>query len=347
MALENFGTYTETDPNSRITKTTRRVTWTDLTRNEDAYVYKDEGVDYFGGDFVHFLTLRFTASEQDVSGGIWALTNDLDDLKGLKDANKDALYLTLAGFADTTKLWIALREMDGGTLYGSSGGDGSSYIVTVGTSYYLSFERDESVGTYGTLYLHIYSDAARTTKLFSHYITLHTSKKDFRYVHAIQTWNAGTTLKHSGYSENLDLEGAILPSVTVQSITSIAATTATGNGTIVDLGISAVSAHGWVWDSTIDPTTTDSSSGFWGSTDEGGGSVGVFSSSITNLLEGQEYWARPYAENGAGTAYGGNIKFTAGQGGTQLKPYIVTIKGTKIHYVDHFGTERGGEFPPV
>ena len=56
-ALQNFTTFTEVDPNTRISKTATRVTWTDITKPEDAYVYKDMTADYFDGDFTHYLTL--------------------------------------------------------------------------------------------------------------------------------------------------------------------------------------------------------------------------------------------------------------------------------------------------
>ena len=47
MAVEDFTTYTEVDPNSRITVSSTKVTWASVQRDEDAYVYKDKGVNYF------------------------------------------------------------------------------------------------------------------------------------------------------------------------------------------------------------------------------------------------------------------------------------------------------------
>jgi len=49
--VQDLTSYTEVDPNSRIAVTANRVTATNLTRNEDAYVYKDMGIDYFAGSF--------------------------------------------------------------------------------------------------------------------------------------------------------------------------------------------------------------------------------------------------------------------------------------------------------
>ncbi|KKK50666.1 hypothetical protein LCGC14_3122740, partial [marine sediment metagenome] len=329
MAFEDFGPYTEVDPNSRITKTTRRVTWALLARNEDAYVYNDKGVDYFNGNFVHFLTYRPTGGAGGTSsgiGGAWSIANTVDDLYGIDIGGGSYLSL-FATVSPASEHNIYLEECDSGTVY-----DSAAYTLTINTDYYLSIQRDESIGTYGTLYCYIYSNAARTTLLQTLSVALHTSKKDFRYIFTSHSQSGGTASDtHSGYSENLELFGAsdpgVLPILTVQPLTDITGATATGNGTITDLGISAVTAHGYVWDNTIDPTTADSSSGFWGSTDSGAGSLGIFESSITGLLAGQEYYARPYATNGAGTSYGANVYFIAGQPGTlRIKGEFAVVK---------------------
>ncbi len=335
MAFEDFTTYTEVDLNLKIAVTSRRVTWTLLRRNEEGYVYKDKGVANYDGNFVFLLTFRVTGGN---AGGItrfWALANLVDDSQGIRTANGDALNAFIKHPDITGPPNIGIEEVDGGTVYGSSG----NFDISLDTDYYIAIERDESVGSFGTFSMFTFSDSNRTTLINSQSITLHTSKKDYRYLYACQSHNSGTNQSVSAHTENLE-ETDVVPTVTAQSLTSVTGTTATGNGTIVSLGISAVTAHGYVWDNTVDPTVTDSSSGFWGKTDEGAGSTGVFSTAITGLLVGQEYYARPYATNGAGTGYGANIKFTAGQGGTQLKSGDLTIKGVNLQYTDNFGQER-------
>ena len=332
MAIENFGSYTEVDPNSKITVGTRRAAWTDLNRNEDAYVYKDKGAAFFDGDFIHYLTIRFSATEISAEGGIWALTNDLDDLRGLGTNSKDALYLHFVNPSSPDELRINGQELDGGTAYGGA----SYYVVSLDTTYYLKMVRDESVGTYGTLYSYVYSDDARTTLLATLSVALHTSKKDFRYVHAVQTWNAGTAHKSSGYSENLELLAVLTEDlqVTTEPTADITNTTATGNGTIVNLGLSSVTAHGHAWNTSIDPVTGDNN------VDNGAGSLGVFTSSITGLIAGQQYYMRAYATNSEGTVYGANVTFIAGNIGSQLIDGNISIVQTRLHYVDKDGKER-------
>lgn len=200
MALENFTTYTEVDPNSRIAKTSTKVTWTLLQRDEDAYVYKDKGADYFDGDFTHLLAIRLTAG--DTSGFVkcWCLANLVDDAKGIEDVSGDYLAIYIKkSFANT----MAVEECDGGSLTALS--TGSTYELELNTTYYLKVIRDESVGTYGTIYLYIYSDSARTTLLATQSITLNTSKKDFRYIYACQSYNAASSEAQSAYTENLNI----------------------------------------------------------------------------------------------------------------------------------------------
>jgi hypothetical protein len=51
----------------------------------------------------------------------------------------------------------------------------------------------------------------------------------------------------------------------------------------------------------------------------GGAGTGVFTATITGLTEGETYYARAFATNSAGTAYGNCISFVAGgSSGTDL-----------------------------
>lgn len=127
----------------------------------------------------------------------------------------------------------------------------------------------------------------------------------------------------------------IAPTVATLSATAITATTATGNGIIADLGEPAsVTEHGHCWATSIDPTTADSK------TTNGAGSLGAFISSITGLVDDQVYFVRAYATNATGTDYGANVTFRAGSPGSQLIRGNLTIKQTRLHYVDADGKER-------
>ena len=131
---------------------------------------------------------------------------------------------------------------------------------------------------------------------------------------------ATDTLKFSGYAwaENVGyihfrnatpeyyvMQEGVAPTVTTQALSNITATTATVNGNITDLGMPDPTEHGVCWSTSESPTTGDAK------TEQGPASVtGAFTSSITGLAAGTKYYVRAYAENTAGTSYGGEVSFT-------------------------------------
>ncbi len=331
MAIEDFGTYTEVDPNSRVTVATRRVTHTALDRNETAYVYKDKGAAFFSGDFVQLITVFMTALSNGSVVFAWGVANTLNDFRTIKDASGNWLGISLVGTGAGVVPTIVLGENDGGSVFTDS------FPGSLATPYYLKIVRDESVGSFGTLSCFIYTDAARTTLVDTLTITLHTSKKDFRYVYAVSSDNLpATPITGSGYSENLEISTSLSTAlqVTTQPMTDIITTTVTGDGTIVDTGLSSVTAHGHAWNTLIDPLTSDNN------VDNGAGSAGVFTSSITGLTVGQKYFVRAYATNTEGTVYGANATFIAGNIGSLLILGNISVVQTRLHYVDDDGKER-------
>ena len=95
------------------------------------------------------------------------------------------------------------------------------------------------------------------------------------------------------------------PMVTTEAITDIAATTATGNLTIIDLGVPDPTAHGVCWDTSSSPTTSDST------TDEGAATAtGAVTTDMTSLSASTLYYVRAYATNSEGTSYGVQVTFT-------------------------------------
>ncbi len=329
MAIEDFSTYTEVDPNSRVTKGTRRVTWASITRDETAYAYKDKGVAHFSGDFTHYLTINTTVVNTDniILGVHWALANTLDSWWDLKEASGDELSLYIDHGPN-----LQLVEIDGGSVHVAAG----AVAYTPGTILYLKIVRDESVGTYGTLYCYVYSDASRTILLNTLTLTLNSSKKDFQHIYAFQSYGGTSdTGDISGYTEDLELLASLEnPSVTTLSMTDYAATTITGNGVINSLGLSSVTAHGHAWNTAVDPVTGDNN------VDNGAGSLGVFTSAITGLIDGQTYFVRAYATNSEGTTYGKNVKFTANRSNLELISGEYSVVQTRFHYVDANGKER-------
>ncbi len=115
------------------------------------------------------------------------------------------------------------------------------------------------------------------------------------YVRAYATNSTGTA-----YGSNVSFISPSIPSVTSDSYTVTNLTTVTGNGTVTSDGGASVTARGYCWATTTDPTTSDNY------TTDGTG-TGVFTSSITGLNGLTTYYARAYATNSIGTAYGANL----------------------------------------
>ncbi len=96
------------------------------------------------------------------------------------------------------------------------------------------------------------------------------------------------------------------PTVTTQAVSSIATTTATGNGNITNLGVPNPTQYGVVWSTSTNPTvalTTKTAQGAIAAT-------GAFTSSITGLAANTTYYVKAYATNTAGTSYGTEVSFT-------------------------------------
>ena len=120
------------------------------------------------------------------------------------------------------------------------------------------------------------------------------------YVRAYATNSAGTAY---GDEVSFTTTLAQLATLTTSSVTSIGATTAISGGTITDDGGSGITARGVCWSISTNPT-------IGGSHSSDGTGKGSFSSSLTGLTSGTLYYARAYATNGTGTAYGNEVSFT-------------------------------------
>ncbi len=119
------------------------------------------------------------------------------------------------------------------------------------------------------------------------------------YVRAYATNSAGT-----GYGNEISFTTlATLPTLTTDQATAISGTSATSGGKISTDGGSAITAKGICWSTNQNPTTADSK------TIDGAGKTS-FTSQLTGLTKGTTYYARAYATNSIGTAYGAQITFT-------------------------------------
>jgi len=113
---------------------------------------------------------------------------------------------------------------------------------------------------------------------------------------------------------------AATPTLTTTSASNILSSSANSGGNITSDNGSAVTARGVIWNTVATPTIdlatkTKDSSG-----------TGAFVSALKPLLPGKLYYARAYATNAIGTAYGNEIQFTT----TAIAPTVTTADISNI-----------------
>ncbi|MEQ9219820.1 MAG: hypothetical protein RLO17_17330 [Cyclobacteriaceae bacterium] len=121
-----------------------------------------------------------------------------------------------------------------------------------------------------------------------------------------------------------------VPSVVTSEAANITENSATIEGNITDDGGSSIIEKGVCWATINNPTREDSHT-------ENGGGKGMFSNQLIDLEENTTYYARAYASNEEGTAYGNEISFT-----TLDLPILIYDGNVELlsqDMVDDFGNE--------
>ena len=120
---------------------------------------------------------------------------------------------------------------------------------------------------------------------------------------------------------------AVVPTVSTVAATNISNTTATSGRLFVADGGSNIAMSGVCWNTTGNPTITDSHTS--------DGSISPFGvpniiSNITGLVQGTLYHVRAYATNLTGTGYGNDLTFTTSGTGIVVIPTVITTTVTNI-----------------
>ena len=143
------------------------------------------------------------------------------------------------------------------------------------------------------------------------------------YVRAYATNATGT-----GYGIQNTVSTGLLPTVTTAAVTGIAYDVAVSGGAVTDDGGCAITEKGVAWSWTQNPTTSSPR------TTDGAGGL-PFVSSITGLYANRTYYARAYATNSVGVAYGPQQVFTTLEPTT---PYLgQSYAGGVVFYLDGTG----------
>jgi len=106
---------------------------------------------------------------------------------------------------------------------------------------------------------------------------------------------------------------SVQPTVTTTAITAITGSSASSGGNVTADGGSSVTAYGVCWNTSETPIST-------GNHTSDGSGTGSFSSSIAGLATGTTYYARAYATNTNGTAYGSELSFTTSSSPAPANP---------------------------
>lgn len=196
---EDLTAYTEVDPSGMLSEAASALTVTGLTRNVAAYLYKDFTAGHFTGNFTHNFEIKITGVGANYANvPAMALNNTLSEYNAVYtgSGNIQAIWLSSV---PTNVPNINLHELCAGAQYNSA-----VFTPSLNTTYYCTFRRNTAVGTYGTLYLDIYSDAAHTSLITTLSLALH-STVAFRYLYPVQSVNTGSTSALSAVIQNLSL----------------------------------------------------------------------------------------------------------------------------------------------
>ena len=148
------------------------------------------------------------------------------------------------------------------------------------------------------------------------------------YIKAYAINSVGTAYGNEITIDTLELT---LPIITTNSITNITTTGSTSGGNITSDGGAVVTARGVCWATAIDPTISNNIK----ASDSGG--TGSYSINITGLTSYTNYYARSYATNSVGTAYGNNVAFE-----TLPSIFAPTITTDAITDITTTGSTSGG-----
>lgn len=106
---------------------------------------------------------------------------------------------------------------------------------------------------------------------------------------------------------------ADVPVLDTDAVTDILDVSATGNGSIDDVGSGGVDERGFVWDEAshgdpgnVSPASSDYADAV---TESGSFSTGAYTGALSSLTPATTYYVRAYAHNGDGYAYGDEVSF--------------------------------------
>jgi hypothetical protein len=236
-AYEDFTDYEELDDNEHIDLVGTNHVDHYAIRSEDAYLYKDKGIDYFA-NFEHLVDVRSDFAVTSSVGYVWMLANDVDDAKGLMDA--DETFIWLDTYKTSTIRYLRLVEGYGGSSYVDQVAVYANTwynlrIKKVGTTFTCRIWKDDSTSRDN-------DDTGAESYVTELSLTLH-ADHNFQYIYACNTYNSGNSYYCNNDIENLDLQEPIEHITRTHTFLS----TETSDGSVTEWEVVQI---------IIDPTTT-------------------------------------------------------------------------------------------
>lgn len=150
------------------------------------------------------------------------------------------------------------------------------------------------------------------------------------YVRAYATNSVGTAY---GNEVTFTSAAVTVPVLTTTTPSSIGAAAAVSGGNITSAGGGTITARGVCWGTGANPTIA-------GAHSSDGTGAGSFSSNITGLTTGTLYYARAFATNSAGTAYGPQVTFFSLLIDAEGNLYNVVLAGNQVWMAENLRTTK-------
>jgi hypothetical protein len=164
------------------------------------------GVNFFSGDFIIEFEYQHVSGQDWYIYPVWcALTNDIDDIKGLYDGSKSFLYINT--YISSPSLSLYLIETYNGTGYNTT-----AFSATINTNYYVTLSRLCNVGTNGTIYMDVYSDQQKTIKVNHQELALH-ANLSYRYLFGFNTYNTAWPITQNKVSAVIKNHKVVAPKI--------------------------------------------------------------------------------------------------------------------------------------
>ncbi len=131
-----------------------------------------------------------------------------------------------------------------------------------------------------------------------------------------------------------------LPELSTIPLSGITSTSVISGGNVSSDGGSTIVARGMCWSTNIDPTVSDNI------TSDGTG-AGSFSSSVSGLTSGVDYYMRAYATNKEGTSYGNEFLFILPLTDIDGNVYQTVLIGNQAWIRMNLKTTRFSDSTPI